>query len=165
MLVKDQIRMQMDRLGVSHRELAKRIGISEQTARFWTSGRSYPAKKRIPDIEQALSFKLDFSEGAKVQGPTVSAAMEAADIELFLKLRRLPPSVRLVFEQLVDVYLRTDPVAPFNEIVRTGDTGVAPFRHRVKEAEFKHAPQKRKGRSASQESGGPEHHRPVAHPS
>lgn len=38
MLVKDQIRMQMDRLGVSHRELAKRIGTSEQTARFWTAG-------------------------------------------------------------------------------------------------------------------------------
>lgn len=38
MLVKDQIRMQMDRLGVSHRELAKRIGTSEQAARFWTAG-------------------------------------------------------------------------------------------------------------------------------
>ena len=37
MLMKDQIRMQMDRLGVSHRELAKRIGTSEQTARFWTA--------------------------------------------------------------------------------------------------------------------------------
>lgn len=34
MLVKDQIRMQMDRLGVSYGELAKRIGTSEQTARF-----------------------------------------------------------------------------------------------------------------------------------
>lgn len=31
MLVKDQIRMQMDRMGVSPRELAKRIGASEQT--------------------------------------------------------------------------------------------------------------------------------------
>ncbi len=151
MLVKDQIRMQMDRLGVSHRELAKRIGISEQTARFWTSGRSYPAKKRIPELEQALSFKLDFSEGAGVHGPTVSSAMEAADIELFLKLRRLPTAVRLVFEQLVDVYLRTDPVAPFNERSRTGDTGVAPFRHRVKEAESRHAPSKHKSRAARTE--------------
>lgn len=133
MLVKDQIRMQMDRLGVSHRELANRIGTSEQTARFWTAGRSYPAKKRIPALEQALSFKLDFSEGTKEQGPTVSSAMEAADIELFLKIRRLPPSVRLVFEQLVDVYVRADPVAPFNERSRTGDKGIAPFRHRVKE--------------------------------
>lgn len=149
MLVKDQIRMQMDRLGVSHRELAQRIGTSEQTARFWTSGRSYPAKKRIPDLERVLSFKLDFSEGSKVQGPTVSAAMEAADIELFLKLRRLPPAVRLVFEQLVDVYLRADPVAPFNERVRTGDTGVAPFRHRVREAGSKHVPSKHKARAAS----------------
>lgn len=130
MLVKDQIRMQMDRLGVSHRELAKRIGTSEQTARFWTAGRSYPAKKRIPAIEQALSFKLDFSEGSKEQGPTVSSAMEAADIELFLKLRRLPPTVRLVFEQLVDVYLRTDPVAPFVDRVKA-DKGVPPFRHKV----------------------------------
>ena len=82
--------MQMDRPGVSHRELAKRIGTPGQTARLCTAGRSCPEKRRIPSIEQALSFKLDFSEGSKEQGPTVSSAMEAADIELFLKLRRLP---------------------------------------------------------------------------
>ena len=81
MLIKDQIRMAMDRLGVSHREFASRVGTSEQTARFWTAGRSYPAKKRIPAIEQALSFKLDFSEGSKIQGPTVAAAMEAAGLD------------------------------------------------------------------------------------
>ena len=134
MQAKDQIRLQMDRLGVSPRELAKRIETSEQTIRFWMAGRSYPAKKRVADLEAALSFKLDFSEGGQPRGPTVESTMEAADIGLFLKLRKLPPSVRVTFEKLVDALLGTvDPIEPFNERV-AGAKGVAPFSRKISEA-------------------------------
>lgn len=132
MLVKDQIRIQMNRLGVSARELAGRVGTSEQTVRGWISGRSFPAKKRIPILEKALSFRLDFSEGATVQGPTVEAAMEAADIELFLRLRKLPAPTRRALDKLVEAIGSEAPVPAFMDSVKGGTRAIPSFAQRTK---------------------------------
>ena len=130
MQVKDQIRARMESLGISYRQLALRCEVSEQTVRFWTSGRSYPKKARIPALEKALSFKLDFGEGQLSQGVTVESTMEASDIELFLKLRRMPVIARMTFEKLVDLYLNQQPTEPFLD--RSSDAKITPFKQRAK---------------------------------
>ena len=104
MEVKDQIRMRMEALDMSYKELATRCDVTEQTCRFWTMGRNAPKKDRIQAVERALSFKIDFSEG-KNQGPTVSENLEAGDIEMFLRLRKLPPTTRVVFEKMINEFL------------------------------------------------------------
>lgn len=104
MEVKDQIRMRMEALDMSFKELANRCDVTEQTCRFWTMGRNAPKKNRIQAVERALSFKIDFSEG-KSQGPTVSENLEASDIEMFLRLRKLPASTRVVFEKMINEFM------------------------------------------------------------
>lgn len=104
MEVKDQIRMQMEALDISFKELATRCEVSEQTCRFWVMGRNSPKKGRIQAVEQALSFKIDFSEGRN-QGPTVAENLEATDIEMFLRLRKLPPVARVLFEKVINEFV------------------------------------------------------------
>ena len=89
---------------MTYRELASRCEVTEQTCRFWTMGRNAPKKNRIQAVERALSFKIDFSEG-KSQGPTVSENLEASDIEMFLRLRKLPPTTRVIFEKMINEFM------------------------------------------------------------
>ena len=104
MKVGDQIRVRMEALEMTYRELASRCEVTEQTCRFWTMGRNAPKKNRIQAVERALSFKIDFSEG-KSQGPTVSENLEATDIEMFLRLRKLPPTTRMIFEKMINEFM------------------------------------------------------------
>lgn len=109
----------MDILQISYKELAARMNVSEQTTRYWTSGRSNPTKEKLQTLERVLTFKADYTEGVSDVGATVSESMDQADIELFLKLRKLPVSMRLLFEKLVDAYVETDgaldlPPVPFS---------------------------------------------------
>ena len=120
MLVKDQIKLRMQELEVSHAQLARLCQTSDQTIRHWTTGRCYPSKKLVPLLEQALSFKVDFGEGAAVAGQTVSELMPSRDAELFSKIQRLSPEAKLNFEQLADQLLRQQPVAPFFERTSNG---------------------------------------------
>jgi transcriptional regulator with XRE-family HTH domain len=94
MLVKDQLKVRMDQLEMPVNELAKRIGVSNQTIRHWLNGRNYPTKKHIPDLEKALSMRLDFSEGVGAHRPTADATLEKADIEIFLLISRMPPEMK-----------------------------------------------------------------------
>lgn len=120
MLVKDQIKLRMQELNISHGQLARLCQTSDQTTRYWTSGRSNPRKNRIQLLEQALSFKIDWSEGAAAAGPTVSDSMPARDAQLFAKIQRLPAATKLTFEQLADQILEQCPVAPFFERTANG---------------------------------------------
>jgi transcriptional regulator with XRE-family HTH domain len=100
MLVKDQIRIRMEQLKISVAELASRLGVSNQTVRHWLSGRSFPGKSKTPDLERALSFKLDYSEGASNNVPTVESSLQATDVETFLAISRLPPEIKHLFGKL-----------------------------------------------------------------
>lgn len=108
MLIKDQLRVRMEQLGVSVPELARRVGVSNQTVRFWLDGRNFPGKRHAPAVEKALSFRLDFSEGGdSMQSPTVSSMMERTDIELFLLINKLPPDLKLHFHRMIEVLVET----------------------------------------------------------
>jgi transcriptional regulator with XRE-family HTH domain len=103
MQIKDQIRVRMEQLGIGVPELAKRVGVSGQTIRFWLDGRNFPSKRVLADVEKALSVKLDFSEGAQaVAAPTVSSMMERTDIELFLQINKLPGAVKVHMHRMVE---------------------------------------------------------------
>lgn len=107
MKVGQQIQMRMEQLGVSVPELARRIGVSGQAVRHWVAGRSFPGKRHAPALESALSFNLDFTEGAgrKTGRPDASALMERQDVELMLMVARLGPEMRVALRQLVEACL------------------------------------------------------------
>lgn len=120
MQVKDQIKLRMQELGITHGQLARLCQTSDQAVRHWTKGRSYPNKKKLPLLEQALSMKIDFGEGATPAGQTLTEAMPSRDAELFAKIQRLPPATKMTFEQLADQILAQYPVAPFFERTANG---------------------------------------------
>lgn len=45
--------------GLTQKEAAKRIGVSEQTLLSWEKGRTYPTVDLIPAIEEAYSLKWE----------------------------------------------------------------------------------------------------------
>jgi transcriptional regulator with XRE-family HTH domain len=106
MQVKEQIRLRMTELQVSVKQLSVALGVSDQTVRHWLSGRSFPGKSKAPALERALSFKLDYSQGATQhlaaysQGTAQHLPADArADVEGLLAITRLPPNIRkLIFE-------------------------------------------------------------------
>ena len=100
MEIKDQLRIQMERLSIPVSELARRVGVSQQSVRYWLIGRSFPGKAKTQLLERELSFKLDYSEGEIVQGPTVEASLRQTDIETFIDFQNLPPEMKLLISQL-----------------------------------------------------------------
>jgi transcriptional regulator with XRE-family HTH domain len=107
MLIKDQIRARREQLGISVAELAKRVGVSGQAIRHWESGRSFPGKSKAPDVETALSFTLDWTEGRKAVAaqPQMAALIEQGDIELLLLLCRLPTPFKVLMAELAKAQL------------------------------------------------------------
>lgn len=100
MEIKDQLRIQMDKLGIPVSELARRLGVSHQSIRYWLIGRSFPGKAKTQLLESALSFKLDYSEGEVPSGPTVEASLRQTDIETFIEFQNLPPELKVLISQL-----------------------------------------------------------------
>lgn len=105
MLVKDQLRVRMDQLGIPINELAKRLEVSSQSVRHWLSGRSFPGKAKTVALERALSFKIDFSEGGSSKEMPVSERLQHTDIETFLMITKLPPDVKEAFLKLAHLYV------------------------------------------------------------
>lgn len=102
MLIKDQLRVRMEQLKISVPELADRVGVSNQSVRHWLSGRNAPTKRHIPDLEKALSMRLDFSEGdTHPSTPTVEATLQQNDIELFLLVQRMPPEIKIPLTRFI----------------------------------------------------------------
>jgi transcriptional regulator with XRE-family HTH domain len=107
MKVKEQIRARREQLGISVIELAKRVGVSSQSVRHWEAGRSFPGKSKMSALEGALSFTLDWHEGAKpaVEQPKMAALIEQGDIDLLLLICRLPAPFKAILADLAKMHL------------------------------------------------------------
>lgn len=107
MKVKDQLKVRREQLGISVNELAKRLGVSAQAVRHWENGRSFPGKSKTAALETALSFNIDWTEGARAaaQRPQAASLIDPNDVELLLKIARLPPPAKALFGSLVDLHL------------------------------------------------------------
>lgn len=105
MLMKDQLRVRMDQLNMTPAELGRRVGVSGQSVRHWIDGRNFPTKAKTYLLEQALTCKLDFSEGQSEQSVTVDETLRMADIETFMAISKLPPDVQGLITQLAQRFL------------------------------------------------------------
>lgn len=116
MLVKDQIRSRMTQLGISVPTLAKQLDVSEQSVRFWLAGRNLPGKRHASNLEAALSCTINWTEGAR-QGdrPTAAHLLEQADVEIMLKVSKLPMSIKILFGRLADEISNGQPLSSFSE--------------------------------------------------
>lgn len=136
MQVKDQIKVRREQLGVSVQELAKRLKVSAQAVRYWESGRSYPGKGKTAALEAALSFNIDWTEGARAlaKQPTVQSMIAAGDVSLLLEIAKLPPPAKALIGDLVRMHLdalgaggiekiRESSARPFYDESTTGGSG------------------------------------------
>lgn len=107
MKVKDQLKVRREQLGISVNELAKRLGVSAQAVRHWENGRSFPGKSKTGALETALSFNIDWTEGARTsaQRPQVASLIDPNDVALLLQIARLPPPAKALIGNLVDMHL------------------------------------------------------------
>jgi transcriptional regulator with XRE-family HTH domain len=107
MKVGEQIRARREQLGVSVNELAKRVGVSAQAVRYWESLRSFPGKSKAPDVESALSFTLDWTEGKRANQaqPQMASLVDRGDVELLLTLSRLPEPFKRLMGELARTHL------------------------------------------------------------
>lgn len=107
MKIKDQIRARREQLGVTIDGLAKRIGVSHQAVRHWEAGRSFPSKTKAPRVEEALSFRIDWTEGVKsrLERPDITSLLDQEDIDILLVIRKLPASVKRIIEDFARAYM------------------------------------------------------------
>lgn len=107
MQIKDQIRARREQLGISVSELAKRVGVSGQAIRHWETGRSFPGKSKAPDVEAALSFTLDWTEGRRADAaqPQMAALVKQEDMDLLMLLCRLPAPFKALLSDLAKLQL------------------------------------------------------------
>jgi transcriptional regulator with XRE-family HTH domain len=113
MQVKDQIQLRREQLGLTMKQLADRVGVTEQAVRHWESGRSFPGKSKMSLVEQALNFSLDWSEGAHRgdHRKTARDIVDEADVKLLLLISRLPPKLKALLSQLATAYLEDTEVS------------------------------------------------------
>ena len=100
MLVMDQLRIRMAQLEMPINELARRVGVSSQSVRHWLVGRSFPGKSKCNLIEEALSFKLDFSQGNTGQTETVEQKLTQSDLAARNAISHLPPDLQVTMSRL-----------------------------------------------------------------
>lgn len=147
MKIKDQIKTRRDQLGVSVQELARRVGVSHQAVRHWESGRSYPGKSRAAQVESALSFRLDWTEGVRSRSerPDITALLGQEDIDVMMVIRKLPSSVKLQFAGLAQSYLDALDGGRQSFHYQVKEEAVEAFHESVK-------PRPRRGRSVSKKA-------------
>ena len=95
----------MEELKIPVSELAKRVGVSPQSVRFWLQGRSYPGKAKAALVESALSFKLNYS-GSDGPGQTVSEGLRQTDIETFMLIQQMPEELKTAFSRMAKDIVR-----------------------------------------------------------
>lgn len=129
MKIKDQIKSRREQLGVTVNELARRVGVSHQSVRHWEAGRSFPGKAKAPKLEDALSFRLDWTQGVRSrrERPDATALLDQADIEIMLVIRRLPMSVKMTMVELANLYLEAIESTPGSFTTKTTEAGVGSF--------------------------------------
>lgn len=126
MKVSHQIRHQRESLGLSVGEVASKVGVTEQAVRHWESGRSYPSKAKARDVERALEFSIDWSEGERSAGEGMgsSAAMiNPKDLDLLLLLCRLPGDFKRSIEEIAGLHLKAIEGRRFSEREETLPVG------------------------------------------
>ena len=111
MLVKDQLRVRMDQLEIPVNELARRVGVSSQSVRHWLAGRSFPGKAKCNLIEEALTFKLDYSEGNTGQTETIDQKLVQTDLAARNAISQLPADVQVLFMKLAAEYVTANRAA------------------------------------------------------
>lgn len=107
MKIKDQIRTRREQLGVTLDELGRRVGVSHQAVRYWEAGRSYPSKRVSGKLEDALSFRLDWTEGvrSRTERPDITSLLDSEDIEIMMVIRKLPPVVKQHLGEMAELYM------------------------------------------------------------
>lgn len=111
----------MEELKINPPELARRLQVSNQTVRYWLSGRNDPRKAQIPAIEKALGpgFRIDLrgEYEAPVSAPAHSPPpaqpdqarsvnMQRRDAELFIMISQLPPGLKQRLWDLIEYMSR-----------------------------------------------------------
>lgn len=104
MKIKDQIRIRREALGMSMKELADRVDVTEQAVRHWENGRSFPGKSKMQLVERALSFNIDWTEGSGANQKTAVAMVDPRDMELLVTLARLPLRAKQLFAELAIIH-------------------------------------------------------------
>ena len=129
MQVKDQIKVRREQLGVSVQELAKRLKVSAQAVRYWESGRSYPGKGKTAALEAALSFNIDWTEGARAAAKrsTVQSLIDPNDVALLLQIAQLPPPAKALVADLVRMHLGALGLEPGAGLDRVRESSARPF--------------------------------------
>lgn len=130
MLIKDQIRLRMNELGITAVGLAKTLNVRPMTVRHWLHGRSHPSKPKIAELEAALSCHLDFSEGQGPQRPDITSLLRDSDLEFLITMRKLPVDVRNLLMQLAKAYVKHEETAPFLERKQEPEEAREPFMDR-----------------------------------
>lgn len=105
MEIKDQIRSRREKLGMTMKELADRVGVTEQAVRHWEGGRSFPGKSKMRAVETALSFQLDWTEGTAPAGNTAAAMIDQQDVELLLVICKLPLKAKSLIGDFARMHL------------------------------------------------------------
>lgn len=105
MEVKDQIAARRAVLRMSRLDLADAMGVTEQAVRHWESGRSYPTKSKMAQLEQVLQCKLAWT--GEVQGEAANAGdfFRREDIEAIQLLASLPAEDRQRYVELIRSHL------------------------------------------------------------
>lgn len=126
MKVSHQIRHQRESLNLSVGEVAGRVGVSDQAVRHWESGRSYPSKAKAREIERALEFTIDWSEGERSAGGgsgSSTAMINPRDLDLLLLLCRLPGDFKRSLEEVASLHLKAIEGGRFSEREQTLPVG------------------------------------------
>ncbi len=107
MQIKEQIRSRREALGMDMAQLAMRVGVTEQAVRHWENGRSYPSKAKTRLLEEALSFTMDWSEGANPisEGKTAAAMIDKKDVDLLLVICQLPLKAKNLIGEICRLHL------------------------------------------------------------
>lgn len=88
--------------------------MSDQSVRHWLNGRSFPGKAKCHLLEDALTFKLDFSEGGSTQSVTVEQALGQTDTKTLLAISKMPPRVRILFGELAAEFVAAQKLGGLN---------------------------------------------------
>lgn len=110
MQISEQIRLRRESLGLSLKQLADMVNVSEQAVRHWESGRSLPGRSNRSDLEKALRFNLDWSEGrhqvSSADRPKGLEMLSQRDVDFLVVLAKLPARSRDLIEELARTQLK-----------------------------------------------------------
>lgn len=147
MKIKDQIKTRREQLGITILELARRCGVSHQSIRHWESGRSYPSKRISGKLEDALSLRLDWTEGVKwrTERPDITSVLDKEDVDVMMTIRKLPSQMKLQLARIAELYLAaldmsTTPSSEKSFRIKEAEAPIEPFSTREAKPSIKKSP-------------------------